>query len=115
MLSGFMSNTGDRENMAAISSSQALIWFKPDGTVIKANENFCKAMGYQLNEIVGKHHRIFCEDAIRNSPDYKKFWDSLAAGQIHNGHFRRQTKAGNDIWLGPPTTRSSAMGGWSRL
>ncbi|SMC64060.1 methyl-accepting chemotaxis sensory transducer with Pas/Pac sensor [Rhizobium sp. RU36D] len=100
MLSGLLSSAGCRENMAAISSCQALVWFKPDGTVMKANDNFCKAMGYELNEIVGKHHRIFCEDAIRNSPDYKKFWDSLANGEVHNGHFRRQTKAGNDIWLG---------------
>jgi methyl-accepting chemotaxis protein len=87
------------DDVAAISRSQALIWFKPDGTVIDSNENFCKALGYSLPEIVGKHHRIFCEDAIKNAPDYKVFWSDLAAGKFKQGQFRRQTKSNNDVWI----------------
>lgn len=86
-------------DFAALSGSQALIWFKPDGTIINANDNFLKALGYSLNEIVGKHHRIFCEDVIRNSPDYQRFWSELAAGRFQSGQFRRQSKAGEDVWI----------------
>lgn len=87
------------EDLGAISNSQAMIWFKPDGTVIDANENFCKTLGYRLDEVVGKHHRLFCEDAIRNSPEYGQFWIDLAQGKAKSGQFRRQTKDGQDIWI----------------
>jgi methyl-accepting chemotaxis protein len=40
----------------AISRAQAVIEFNMDGTIVTANENFLKAMGYSLNEIQGKHH-----------------------------------------------------------
>lgn len=87
------------EDMNAISTSQAMIWFKPDGTVLSANENFCKTLGYELSDIVGKHHSVFCEDAIRNSPDYGTFWSELASGRFQSGQFRRQTKNGQDVWI----------------
>lgn len=87
------------DDVDAISASQAMIWFKPDGTVISANENFCKTLGYELSEIVGKHHRMFCEDAIRNSPDYASFWNDLANGKFKSGQFRRQTKTSQDVWI----------------
>ncbi|MEC9462705.1 MAG: PAS domain-containing protein, partial [Pseudomonadota bacterium] len=47
--------------MEAMSKSQAIIEFKLDGTILTANENFCRALGYQLSEIVGKHHRTFVD------------------------------------------------------
>lgn len=87
------------EDIAAISNSQAMIWFAPDGTILGANENFCRALGYSLSDIVGKHHRMFCEDAIKNSPDYVQFWADLAAGKFKQGQFRRQTKSNQDIWI----------------
>jgi methyl-accepting chemotaxis protein len=87
------------DDMRALSNSQAMIWFKPDGTILDANENFLKALGYSLSEIVGKHHRIFCEETIRTSPDYQRFWSELAAGRFQSGQFRRQSKAGDDVWI----------------
>jgi len=87
------------DDVRAISQSLAMIWFNPDGTVISANENFCNALKYHLSEIVGKHHRIFCEDAIRQSPDYQTFWRDLANGQVKSGQFRRQNKNGEDVWI----------------
>ncbi|MBX9457958.1 MAG: PAS domain-containing methyl-accepting chemotaxis protein [Rhizobium sp.] len=87
------------DDVDALSRSNAMIWFKPDGTVIDANENFCRALRYERQELVGKHHRIFCEDAIRNSPDYATFWADLAAGKFQRGQYRRQTKDGQDVWI----------------
>ncbi len=99
MLSNYLNANKLADDMKAISTAQAMITFTPDGTVRDANQNFCKALGYSRSEIVGKHHRIFCEDAIRQSPDYQRFWSDLAAGKFQSGQFRRQSKSGDDVWI----------------
>lgn len=55
-----------------------------DGTVITVNENFLKALGYTLDEIKGQHHRMFCDVAFVNSPDYQAFWAKLNRGEYDN-------------------------------
>jgi methyl-accepting chemotaxis protein len=99
MLSNILNANKLADDMKALSTAQAMIWFAPDGTILDANENFLKTLGYRLDEIVGKHHRIFCEDAIRQSPDYQRFWSDLGAGRFQGGQFRRQSKAGEDVWI----------------
>lgn len=99
MLKNYLNANKLADDMKAISTAQAMIWFAPDGTILDANENFLKTLGYKHDEIVGKHHRIFCEDSIRNSPDYQRFWSDLAAGKFQSGQFRRQSKAGDDVWI----------------
>ncbi len=83
----------------ALSKSQAMIEFKPDGTIITANQNFLNAMGYQLDEIIGKHHRMFVEAKFAQSNEYNQFWNELANGQFKSESFRRITKSGEDIWI----------------
>ncbi|MEC4166781.1 PAS domain-containing methyl-accepting chemotaxis protein [Pseudomonas sp. MS-1(2024)] len=83
----------------AISRSMAIIEFAPDGTILDANENFCRVMGYCADEIRGKHHRIFCEDSYQRSSDYSHFWSDLARGEPLNGTFSRLDKAGREVWL----------------
>ncbi len=85
--------------MAAISRAQAVIEFELDGTIISANENFCGATGYLLAELKGQHHRMFCDPAYANSPDYKAFWQKLASGEFEAGEFKRFAKDGSEIWL----------------
>ncbi len=83
----------------AISKSQAVIEFNPEGIVINANEMFLQTMGYSLDEIVGKPHSIFCEDSYVHSNEYKIFWEDLKNGKHQNGQFKRITKAGLTIWI----------------
>ncbi|OMQ37631.1 methyl-accepting chemotaxis protein [Pseudomonas putida] len=85
--------------LAAVSRSMAMIEFTPDGIVIEANENFCKAMGYSGEEVRGKHHRIFCEEAFYRSEEYAKLWHDLARGEPISGTFQRLNKSGKEIWL----------------
>jgi len=85
--------------IAAISKSQAVIEFNLDGTVIQANDNFLGALGYQLEEIVGKHHSIFVAPAERDCPEYQKFWDELRSGIYQSGEFKRVCKDGKDVWI----------------
>jgi methyl-accepting chemotaxis protein len=89
----------DEAKLKAISASQAVIEFKPDGTIITANENFCNGLGYSLSEIVGEHHSMFCDKAYTQSADYANFWKDLAAGKSSSNEFRRIGKNGNDVWI----------------
>lgn len=83
----------------AISASQAVIEFSPDGTILTANENFCSALGYSLSEIKGKHHSLFVETSFRQSPAYSAFWQKLRGGQFDGGEYKRITKSGKEIWI----------------
>jgi methyl-accepting chemotaxis protein len=85
--------------LAAVSRSMAMIEFSPDGTVLDANENFCKVMGYSADEVRGKHHRMFCEEAFYRSEEYAKLWRDLARGEPISGTFLRLDKSGKEIWL----------------
>lgn len=83
----------------AISRAQAMIEFKLDGTIVTANENFLGALGYTLDEVKGKHHRIFVEKAYAESQDYKDFWRILGEGNFQTAEYKRIGKAGNDVWI----------------
>lgn len=85
--------------MEAMSRSQAIIEFKLDGTIIGANDNFCRALGYELSEIVGKHHRIFVDAVEASKPEYKQFWDKLSRGEFDRRQYKRITKDGREIWI----------------
>ena len=88
-----------RDMIAALHRSSAVIEFNLDGTIIKANENFLKGLGYKLEQLVGKHHRIFCTEQEVNSEEYKQFWRGLAQGQLESGRYKRIDSRGNDVWL----------------
>lgn len=83
----------------AISRSQAVIEFEPDGRVITANENFLGLMGYSLDEIRGRHHAMFVDSAERESVEYQEFWKLLAGGDFQAQQFRRFAKGGTEVWI----------------
>ena len=89
----------DASKIAAIGRAQAVIEFKLDGTIVTANENFCKALGYSLDEIKGKHHSMFVTDADRNSPAYREFWAALNRGDYQAGEYKRVGKGGREVWI----------------
>jgi methyl-accepting chemotaxis protein len=81
----------------ALDKSLAVIEFAPDGTIIGANDNFLQTMHYSLEQLRGKHHRLFCFDEFyRQYPD---FWQRLASGQVFSGRFERKDARGQSIWL----------------
>jgi methyl-accepting chemotaxis protein len=92
--------TADFEGqLAAIGKSQAVIEFTMDGTILTANDNFLKALGYSLGEIKGKHHRIFVDPAERDGAAYRDFWTQLQRGQYAAAEFKRIGKDGRDVWI----------------
>ena len=84
---------------SAVNSGWASIEFKPDGTILEANNNFLEALGYSSNEVIGKHHSMFCEVDYVKSKEYNDFWKDLANGVIQAGEFKRIEKNGNDVWI----------------
>ncbi|MDB5608872.1 MAG: methyl-accepting chemotaxis sensory transducer with Pas/Pac sensor [Bradyrhizobium sp.] len=85
--------------IAAIGRAQAVIAFKLDGTVITANENFLKTLGYSLGEIQGKHHSMFVEPTTRDSAAYREFWASLNRGEYQSAEYKRIGKGGKEVWI----------------
>ncbi|ATP50152.1 PAS domain S-box protein [Pseudomonas sp. ITEM 17296] len=85
--------------LAAISRSMAMIEFAPDGTILDANERFCQAMGYSVEELRGKHHRLFCDPAYVKTAEYQQLWRELGQGKAISGTFERVDKAGREVWL----------------
>ncbi|WP_234086674.1 PAS domain-containing methyl-accepting chemotaxis protein [Azonexus sp. R2A61] len=88
-----------RAMIESIERSMAVIEFRPDGTILRANENFCRTMGYAENEIVGRHHRLFCQDEFVRGPEYAEFWARLARGEFGSGQYQRLDRQGRGIWL----------------
>ena len=85
--------------LEAISKASAIIEFKPDGTILGANDNFLKTMDYDLSEIQGKHHSMFVEPEYAKSPEYQALWENLRVGMFDSGKYKRLTKSGKEIWL----------------
>ena len=83
----------------ALCKSNLVIDFTPDGHVLWANDLFLDAMGYSLSEVVGKHHRMFCDRRHASSPAYREFWIKLGEGAFDEGLYTRVTKEGEKVYL----------------
>ena len=83
----------------ALHRSQAIIEFALDGTILFANSNFLAALGYEMDEIVGRHHGIFVEPAYRESEEYKAFWARLGRGEYQTGEYLRLGKNNRKIYI----------------
>lgn len=94
-----LGTSGAQQVVDALSRSQAIIEFDLQGNILHANENFCRALGYRLEEIKGQHHRIFCDPAYAVTAEYRQFWSNLGSGKFDAGEYKRHTKAGEEIWI----------------
>ena len=90
---------GIRGKDEAISRGQAVIEFDMDGTIVTANANFLKALGYTLEEIQGRHHSMFVEATERESAAYEQFWRDLNAGKYQAAEYKHIGKGGKEIWI----------------
>ena len=83
----------------AINKVQAIIEFNMDGTIITANDNFLKTLGYTLEEVQGCHHSMFVEPGYETSDEYKVFWQSLNNGDFESKEYKRIGKGGKEVWI----------------
>ncbi len=94
-----LQNADYQGQLTAINKAQAVIEFNLDGTIITANDNFLKTLGYSLNEIKGQHHSMFVEPSYRTSADYKQFWRDLNDGKFQAAEYKRIGKGGKEVWI----------------
>jgi len=99
-LTGTITTAKEHESLTrALLRSTAVIEFDLSGEVITANENFLRVMDYRLEQIQGKHHRLFCSPEEASSPEYREFWAQLNRGEFVAGRFRRLDSMGRTVWL----------------
>ena len=94
-----LANTDHQGQIAAISKAQAVIEFQMDGTIITANDNFLNALGYTLDEVKGRHHSMFVDEAYKQSAAYKEFWAKLNRGEYDAAQYKRIGKGGREVWI----------------
>lgn len=92
-------NSDFEGQIKAISTSQAVIEFKMDGSIIEANDNFLATLGYSLADVKGMHHSMFVDSEYKQSIEYAQFWKKLSSGQYHSGRFPRIGKNGHTVWI----------------
>ncbi|MGC4061958.1 MAG: methyl-accepting chemotaxis protein [Aquabacterium sp.] len=85
--------------LRAVDKAQAVIEFKLDGTILHANDNFLRAMGYSLDEVKGRHHSMFVEPGHAASGEYRAFWEKLGRGEYDAGEYKRLGKGGKEVWI----------------
>jgi methyl-accepting chemotaxis protein len=85
--------------IAAIRRTFAMIEFSAQGEILDANEPFLAVMGYQLDELRGQHHRLFCSREQAASSAYAQFWRRLGAGESFSDRYMRVAKGGREVWL----------------
>ncbi len=94
-----LSNAEFHGKVTALNRAQAVIEFDLKGHVIHANDNFLAVMGYRLEDIRGKHHRLFCDAELIKSDGYANFWEKLGRGEFEGGEYRRLGQGGKEVWL----------------
>lgn len=87
------------DKLKAINNSNIVVVYDSKGNVVKANNNFCKAVGFTQEEIVGLHHMLFVPNDIVKSKKYRDFWKKLRNGENIKNKFKRVKKSGDIIWL----------------
>ncbi|MCU7366674.1 PAS domain-containing methyl-accepting chemotaxis protein [Pantoea stewartii] len=93
------SASDDQNNIQAIQACSGWIEFTPEGIILTANPAFLAVTGYQLSEITGQHHRLFCKPDFVRSREYVLFWETLASGQSFSGIFERYRKDNSLLYL----------------
>ncbi|MBA43354.1 MAG: chemotaxis protein [Magnetococcales bacterium] len=101
MIKSLIKSKKDNSNniLTALDKSQALIHFDPQGNILWANNNFLKTMGYDLDEVVGKHHRLFVDKRYGESEEYENFWQRLREGKFAANRFKRYGKGQKEVWI----------------
>lgn len=83
------------------------------GTIIYANDDFCKIAGYVKEELIGKPHNIVRHKDMPKAA-FKDLWDTVQAGNIWHGIVKNKTKDGNFYWVNATAYPSKTIDGKKR-
>ncbi|MFS4459201.1 ATP-binding protein [Bdellovibrio sp. HCB2-146] len=83
----------------ALLNSNAVVEFDVRGHILWANQNFLALMGYELDELKGRHHSVLLPENHHQEFEYQRMWSLLALGQPQQGEFKRVKKNGEILWV----------------
>lgn len=89
----------DTHVIRAIENNLAIIRFNEDRRVAYVNEIFARTMGYEVTQLIGRHHRDLCLPEFANSPQYDLFWRKLMQGVSYHDKIERLAADGRTVWL----------------
>ncbi len=83
-----------------VDLSFCYVKFSPQGIILDCNQNFSRLFHIDhLEEVKGKHHRIFVDEEFSGSQAYKDFWSDLSTGKTQSGEFHRKNLSGEDVYI----------------
>jgi PAS domain S-box-containing protein len=68
------------------------------GTIIVANDNFCKISGYSEKELIGQNHRIV-NSGYHPKTFFEEMWNTLTSGKKWQGEICNRNKDGQIYWV----------------
>lgn len=68
------------------------------GTIIFANEQFCKVAEYSKDELVGKPHSIVRHEDMPRAA-FEDLWKTVKSGNVWQGYVKNKTKSGGYYWV----------------
>ena len=82
----------------AVDAAGIVAMIDMDGTILEANDNFCKVSGYSHDELVGQNHNIVLSD---HHPDefFEELYDTVEQNKIWRGEICNRAKDGTLYWV----------------
>jgi len=69
-----------------------------EGSIIYANDLFCKISGFSQKELIGKNHRL-----LKSNKQPKSFfidlWETISSGKVWHGDIQNKAKNGIHYWV----------------
>lgn len=88
-----------QEEESALNQSFGVMECDLKGNILDCNEVFLSPLGYQRDEVIGKHVSILLKANTEQSAEYKQLWDKLNKGENAKLEICRVAKNGSEYWF----------------
>lgn len=84
--------------LAAIDATLGTVEFNMNGRITRVNPIFAESIGYSVDELIGKHHRVFYDPQNEKFADLDRFWHNMSLGKSFSGEMESFTKNNEGVW-----------------
>lgn len=88
------------KDVETVLSDDAFLVSETDakGTIIFANEQFCKVAEYTLDDLVGQPHNVVRHEDMPKAA-FEDLWTTVKKGEVWQGYVKNKTKSGGYYWV----------------